>query len=350
MSAKQSILKALSPHLLSRLKRVLVSLAPLFLREDDLLAKTLRFYGFHPALCAHPSILFGFQRQNSIRVRFVKQKVSFLKRCIRIGLLKEGKGHDLMRETGIREYYGNGKDFWFVETHSPIVLYSVPGASKPLGRVAVYTVLTGAYDNVHEILYKEDGVDYFLFTNNPSLTSETWMVIYVESSLEDVILSREIKMLPHKYLKEEYEVSVYVDANAAIYGEISELTRYLGNGASFAVTRHSIRKSVKEEMEACIKLRGTDRAKAEMQYERYLQEGFVDDRPLLECGLLVRAHHDRMLQDLMQLWFEEFKNGVHRDQLSLLPCMNKLGFENYTVMDGSIWHNQFIRILRHKQN
>ena len=349
MSAKQSILKALSLYLFSRLKQALVSLAPLFLREDALLAKTLHFYGFHPALCAHPSILFGYKCQNSIGVRFVKQKVSFLKRCIRIGLLNEGKGHNLMREIGVREYYGNGKDFWFVENHSPIVPYLVP-ASEPFGKVVVYTVLTGSYDNVHEILYREDGVDYFLFTNNPSLTSKTWKVIVVKSDLDNVLLSREIKMLPEKYLCGEYDASIYLDANAVIYGELSELTRYLGNGVSFAVSRHSERKSVKEEIEACVKLKGTDELKAEKQYERYLQEGFVDDKPLLECGLLVRAHHDGKLQDLMQLWFDEFKNGVRRDQLSLLPCMSKLGFENYIVMDGSVWHNQFIRIQRHKQN
>ena len=108
-------------------------------------------------------------------------------------------------------------------------------------------------------------------------------------------------------------------------------------------------KNVKEEIGACVKLRGTDKVMAEKQYEKYIQEGFKDDKSLLECGLLVRKHKNHKLQELMQVWYEEFKNGVRRDQLSLLPCMSRLNFENYAVMDGSVWHNQFNKIQRHKK-
>jgi hypothetical protein len=200
---------------------------------------------------------------------------------------------------------------------------------------------------MYELLYKEEGVDYLFFTNNPAIHSQTWQVIQVQSDLNDVLLSREIKMLPHKYLGDKYETSIYMDDNAVIYGEITELTRYLGEGKTFAVSRHSRRKRVKEEIDACVKWRGTDRAAAEQQYEKYLQDGFKDDKPLLECGLLVRKHSDENLQKLMEAWFEEFKNGVPRDQLSLLPCMQKLDFDNYAVMDGSVWHNQFEKLVLH---
>lgn len=321
---------------------------PMFLREDMAIKGELCRQGFHIALCDHPSILFGERKQMGTNVSFLNLKVAYLKKCIKIGLLKDEKGHALMRELGMQPYFGNGVDFWFVESHTPIIPYTILDNPKPIGKIAVYSALTGGYDEVHEILYKEESVDYLLFTNNPSLKSETWQVVQVDSDWDDVLLSRDIKMLPHKYLGDTYETSIYIDANAVIYGEISELTRYLSGDISFAVSRHSIRKNVKAEIDACVKLRETDRAAAEKQYEGYLQEGFKDDKPLLECGLLVRKHHDPQLQELMRMWFEEFKNGVRRDQLSLLPCMSRLGFENYAVMDGSVWHNQFIRIQRHK--
>lgn len=97
-----------------------------------------------------------------------------------------------------------------------------------------------------------------------------------------------------------------------------------------------------------MKLRGVDAIEAKKQYEKYLREGFKDDQSLLECGILVRAHYDAKVQELMQSWYDEFKNGVKRDQLSLLPCISRLKFEDYVVMDGSVWHNQFNRIQRHK--
>lgn len=335
--------------LLCLLGKVLKSLKPLFQSEEDSLRAALHRQGFHPALCAHPSILFGERGKDETRTGLLQAKVAYLKKCIKVGLLKGRRGHELMYELGMQPYYGNGVDFWFEESHSPVIPYTVPKAPKPKGKIVVYSALTGNYDDVHEILYKEEDVDYLLFTNNPSLTSKTWQVIFVQSDLDNVLLSREIKMMPHKYLGDEYETSIYIDANAVIYGELSELAKYLGEGKLLAVSQHSVRKSIKEEIEACVKLRGTDPIKATRQYERYLQEGFQDNHPLLECGILVRAHNDAKVLELMQSWYDEFKSGVKRDQLSLLPCISRLKFEDYVVMDGSVWHNQFNRIQRHKK-
>lgn len=345
----KSLFVLMTPFFLFLLKKDLFGLKPLFLSENESLKTALREKGFHLALCAHPSILFGERGKDEAGAGLLHVKVAYLKKCIKTGLLKDEKGRELMHELGMKPYYGNGVDFWFEESHSPVVPYTVPKSPKPHGRVAVYTALTGNYDDVHEILYKEEDVDYLLFTNNPSLTSKTWQVILVQSDLDNVLLSREIKMMPHNYLDDKYETSIYIDANAVIYGELSELAKYLDGGKSLAVSRHSIRKSVKEEIEACVKLRGADPIEATRQYERYLQEGFKDNYPLLECGILVRAHKDAKVRELMQSWYDEFKNGVKRDQLSLLPCISRLNFKNYAVMNGSVWHNQFNRIQRHKK-
>ncbi len=336
--------------LLCLLGKALKSLKPLFQSEDESLRAALHRQGFHPALCNHPSILFGERGKDETKAGGLLQvKVAYLKKCIKIGLLKDEKGQELMYELGMQPYFGNGMDYWFEVETFPLVPYTIPDTYKRNRKIAVYTALTGNYDDVHEILYKEDNVDYFLFTNNSSIQSKTWQVILVQSDLDNVLLSREIKMMPHKYLGGEYETSIYIDANAVVYGEISDLTQYLRGGKTLAVSKHSLRKCVKEEIDICVKLIGTDSTAAKKQYERYLQEGFKDDRPLLECGVLVRAHKDSKLQALMQAWFAEFKNGVRRDQFSLLPCISRLKFEDYVVMDGSVWHNQFNRIQRHKK-
>ena len=251
-----------------------------------------------------------------------------------------------MRKLGVRPYFENETDSWL---RMPMVPYTIPVNPRPKGKIVVYSALTGEYDFVNEVLYKENEIDYFLFTNNPSLKSRTWRVIPVQSDLDDVLLSREIKMLPHKYLNEEYEMSIYVDANVVIYGEISLLTCYLGNGNAFAVSSHSVRKTVKEEIDECVKMGKVDGKRAREQYERYLSEGFHEDQPLLECGVLVRRHKDQNLQLLMQNWFNEFRIGIRRDQLSLPPCISRLGYEDYVIMDGSVWHNQFNRLVSHKK-
>lgn len=254
-----------------------------------------------------------------------------------------------MHEFGMQPYFGNGVDLWFEESHSPIVPYTIPDNPKPKGRTVVYTALTGNYDDVHEVLYKEDDVDYLLFTNNSSLKSKTWQVKFVESDLDNVLLSREIKMLPHKYLGDEYETSIYIDANAVIYGELSELTRYLGEGKSFAVSRHGERVSVKDEVDAVVRIIGVDKKSAEEQYSHYVEEGFVDNMGLVECNILVRSHNQHSVIELMNLWWNEFKSGVKRDQLSLIPCIQKCNFKELVWMEGGYTrHNQFCRVIGHK--
>lgn len=346
---KRRMYKMIVPLMRFLFKRAFSYLKPSFLGEDERLRKALCQRAFHPAICAHPSIIFGKRIQNSETVAFFRLPVLFLKKCIRTGLLTDRKGQLLIQELGVQPFFGNSVSFWFYDPHAPIVPYKIPDSPKPEGRIVVYTALTGDYDNVSEILYKEDGVDYFLFTNNPSLKSKTWKIIPIQSDLDDVLLSREIKMLPHKYLNEEYEMSIYVDANVVIYGEISRLTCYLGHGNAFAVSAHSVRKTVKEEINACVKLGKVDGMQAREQYEKYLSEGFKEDQPLLECGILVRKHKDQNLQLLMQNWFNEFRDGIRRDQLSLPPCISRLGYKDYVIMDGSVWHNQFNRLVTHKK-
>lgn len=331
------------------LNGVISYLKPSLIGEEERLRKVLYKRGFHLAICAHPSILFGKRIQNNKTVSFVSLPVLLLKQCIRAGLLTGKREQVLKPELGVQPFFGVCVSYWFDDPHAPIVPYTIPDCPKPEGRIIVYTVLTGDYDNVSEILFKEDGVDYILFTNNPSLKSRTWRVIPIQSDLNDVLLSREVKMLPHKYLNEEYEVSIYVDANVVIYGEISRLTCYLGHGNAFAVSAHSVRKTVKEEINACVKLGKVDGMQAREQYEKYLSEGFKEDQPLLECGILVRKHKDQNLQLLMQNWFNEFRDGIRRDQLSLPPCISRLGYKDYVIMDGSVWHNQFNRLVTHKK-
>lgn len=346
---KESFIEILSPLLLAFLARELHSMKPLFLAENDELKKNLYKKDFHNALSTHPSILFGERRQGGEKASFLKIRIAYLKKCIKIGLLKNERGHKLMYELGMQSYFGNGVEFWFEEWHFPIKPYHLPEVEKPQGKLAVYSALTGNYDNVHEILYKEDGVDYLLFTNNPYLKSKTWQVILVESELDNKLLSREIKMFPHKYLGDAYDMSIYIDANAVIYGEISNLTKYLKEEKTFAVSRHGERNSVKEEIDIIVTKGLVAKEDAFSQYERYLNDGFCDDMGLAECSILVRKHRNDDLIKLMECWWKEFVNGARRDQIALLPCIQKSKFKQYVFMDGYVRHNQFCKLVDHRK-
>lgn len=348
---KHRILNILSPLLYACLVYILKQLKPLFVMENESVKEQLKRLEFHPALCAHPSILFGHREEaTECNVHCLSLKLSYLKKAIKIGLLKTEKGHQLMQEFGIAECYGHGVDFWFLESHNPICSYTIPTFTNAHKRIAIYTALTGNYDNVNEILYKEDGVDYLLFTNNRNLRSNTWQIVYIESDLDNVLLSREIKMLPHKYLSEKYDASIYIDANAVIYGELSQLTNYLNEQVSFAVSKHGERNTVKDEVEVIIqRFKSVDPLQARSQYNQYVKNGFKDDLGLAECTILVRNHNEHSLIEVMDAWWTEFQKGIRRDQVSLLPCIAMLQFKAYVLMDGYVRHNQYCKIISHKK-
>ena len=152
---KDRKLHILSPLMYHLLERILEQLKPLFLAEDDALRNQLVRKGFHPALCAHPSILYGHKaKEAQAHILCLSGKVAFLRKAIYLRLLKSDKGHALLQQLGIPAYFGNGLEFWFEEYHTPYIPYSIPENNTAPKHIAVYTALTGNYDDVNEILYK----------------------------------------------------------------------------------------------------------------------------------------------------------------------------------------------------
>ena len=121
-------------------------------------------------------------------------------------------------------------------------------------KICVYTCITGDYDNVHEVKKKETGVDYLLFTNNKSVVSNSWQVVYIEDpNLDNQRLSRKIKMLGHPIIDQNYEISVWQDASVVFQKSVVTFVQtYLKNN-SFAAFLHHVRDCIYDEAMACIK-------------------------------------------------------------------------------------------------
>ena len=69
-------------------------------------------------------------------------------------------------------------------------------------KICVYTCIAGDYDDLNEVLVKEEGIDYICFTNNKKIKSKTWKVIYVENgNLDNCHLARKLKMIGHLKLR-----------------------------------------------------------------------------------------------------------------------------------------------------
>ena len=221
----------------------------------------------------------------------------------------------------------------------------------------IYTVITGNYDTIKQPLVLEAGVEYVLFTNNPEIKdSGVWRVVQIPSEEwpgrtareNDILLSRKVKMLPHNYLPEVAEWSIYIDADMVIKEPLTKLLNDLHEDTLFTACRHSYCSSVREEIEDLVAKGMVDAMQVENQWQRYAEWGFRDDLGISENGLLVRRHNDRRVQKLMELWWSEYQQGCLRDQVSLIPCMYKEDFVPYfQFIEKNIRTNEYLDVLKH---
>ena len=222
----------------------------------------------------------------------------------------------------------------------------------------IYTVITGNYDTIKQPLVLEEGVEYFLFTNNPEIReAEVWKVVQIPSEQwqgrtekeNNILLSRKVKMLPHKYLPVAAEWSIYIDADMLIKEPLTKLLNDLHEDTLFAACRHSYCGSVREEIEDLIAKGMVNATQIENQWQRYVEWGFEDALGISENGLLIRRHNDARVTQLMELWWEEYQNGCLRDQVSLMPCIYRTGFMPYfQFIEMDIRNNNFVEVMRHK--
>ena len=226
-----------------------------------------------------------------------------------------------------------------------------------MNKTIIYTVITGNYDTIKQPLVIETGVEYILFTNNREIRDTgVWKVVQIPSEQwqgrtereNNILLSRKVKMLPHEYLPEGAEWSIYIDADMVIKRPLTELLNNLHSKTLFAACRHSYCKNVHEEIEDLLSKNMVQLEQVQHQWNKYKEWGFRDDLGISENGLLIRKHNNQHVQSLMELWWKEYQQGCLRDQVSLMPCMYKEDFVPYfKFIEKNIRANEYLDVLKH---
>lgn len=206
------------------------------------------------------------------------------------------------------------------------------------GRVMVYTAISDNYDGLHRPHVISEHCDYVCFTDNPNLTSDVWKMRPFPVLMDDPARTAKLpKLLPH-LLFPDYEISVWVDSNLAIRGDVGRLARQLLTDHYLALFRHpENRCSVFDEVKACIRLGKDDPDTMVRQVGHYVSEGF-SGRAAPACGILFRCHHNPLLIRAMEDWWQQVNRFSRRDQLSFeyIAERHKL---NYLLIDEDIRHN-----------
>ena len=214
--------------------------------------------------------------------------------------------------------------------------------------ICVYTCITGNYDKINELKEKEQGIDYYLFTNNKNIKSNTWKVIYVEDNkLNNIKLARKIKILGHEIIKKNYDVSVWIDGNIIIKKSIKQFVeKFLQKTDKIVAFKHSERNSVYEEMDACIKYQKESIHNINKLKEFYKKESFQDNTGLIESTVHIKRHNDPQVKQAMEVWFSIVQKYSERDQLSFNYAIEKTNLKVKWI-EESVWNNEWFENNKH---
>ena len=210
-------------------------------------------------------------------------------------------------------------------------------------RIAIYTVLFGAYDAIRSPLMRPDNIDYYIITDQ-NVPAGRWIPLAADALLpgeilgDPVLCNRWCKMHP-QLLFPEYSVSIYVDASFLITSDLPPCTAALD---SFPVSmfRHYARACVYDEVRVCTNFKFDSQTGEEQ--ERLLREhGVPEHWGLLEAPVIARRHHDALCVSIMERWWQTFyEEPAKRDQIALIDCLWKMNIspEKIGVLGANVYN------------
>lgn len=205
----------------------------------------------------------------------------------------------------------------------------------------VYTVITSTKYALSPIQKRTPGWDYVCFTNQ-KLRSKEWNLVRFSGNLDAKRLSREPKILYHKYVN-DYDMSIYLDSKFTIRIDLDGFVQKRLGEADMAVMSHNKRICVYQEAIKVQKLKLDSKKVISKQVNKYRAEGFAPLSGLYAPGITIRRHGSEDVERCMELWFEELVQHSHRDILSLPYSLWKVPVK-LKVMP---WHEVY-RLFRHK--
>lgn len=216
-------------------------------------------------------------------------------------------------------------------------------------KTEIYTAIFGEYDYLKEPP-QIDNVDFICFTDKKNLRSEKYKIIRKKPLLKDPARNaRMYKVLPHIFLH-NYQYTIWIDASFQIKEGITldELLRHVGNN-NIAIFKHPERECIYEEINACKYYKRDDFDIMEKQINYYHEQHYPKNNGLVACGFIIRKNLTKDVIKLNEEWWSQITQFSKRDQLSFNYVCWKNNI-NYTVIEGLIWDNKFIKFIGHKKH
>lgn len=268
-------------------------------------------------------------------------------------LIKERKFIQLMRLLKLHFFKNKGSQIENKKFLNNTKIY-IDNNVKEKNKIAVYTCITGNYDELENPLILEKNCDYFLFTTNDDIKSDFWQVTKISDQIQKLgnnnIINRYIKMHP-KELFPEYDYAIYIDGNIKIVSTISQLISKINDVTGIAIHKHCKQNCIFQEVKVCRAYNKGNYKSMKKQMKRYKKEKFPKNFGMFECNMLISDLKNRKSEEIFNDWWEEYLSSESlRDQLALPYVLwkNNLQFCDIGIIGNNINENYLLKINTHK--
>lgn len=188
--------------------------------------------------------------------------------------------------------------------------------------MVVFTVITGCYDTLRQVVKKNDNWRYVCITDNLNIYPNGWELIHVDElyppgCLSQVLLQRWVKIYGGpKFFQ---CLTIYLDGSHEIANDVTELFEH---EADIKLKLHPARNCYLDEAIACIRLNKADHQDIRSQIEEYESNGLQPKSGMYETGILIRAWNEKVAK-FNEVWWAEVERHTHRDQLSIMWALSQ---------------------------
>lgn len=188
-------------------------------------------------------------------------------------------------------------------------------------KIVVYSCNFGNYETVKDPLFKDESIEYILFTDNKNLTSSVWKIVVLDEKLSDPRrTSRLTKILPHRYLP-PHDISIYIDSSLELKTDnVRKMVVECMEGSDIALYKHYKRSCVYDEIEFV--MNSTDRVVANKELclraiKKYEEINYPRKNGLFENAFIFRRNTEK-IKALNETWWNEYIEGTERDQFTFM--------------------------------
>lgn len=222
-------------------------------------------------------------------------------------------------------------------------------------RIAVYTCIFGAYDDIYEPYCFPNNIDYYIITDLKIAKKSRWKIVNISlyekmiDGFSDVEKNRWFKMHPDIVFP-QYRYSVYIDGNIVPVTDFTEYINRIKIETGTAMFWHKYNNCVYQEAlynEYVVKKIPIEELHKHVEYLHSQKMPY--DFGMTTCNVIARDHDNPMCKQIMSMWWEEFLTHSKRDQMSFPYVIWRLGLkmEDIAVLGNDVWDEDSLMILDH---